>query len=263
MGARWPRSKAKNIGRTPTDSAGSGGQEGQQPQSVKGTEANVAAVGLPGLRAFAYGEKAVRVVEKDGEVWFVAQDVCDVLGIANSRDATNKLDEDERGVGFTDTSEGRRKVVILSEGGALYLILRSRKPGARALRRWVTDVVLPSILRTGKYIEPGAEGAASPHITLPGPGLYSAHMTKAGQVTCLPASEAEAATRIYFAEGRLMARQLQSIRDHWSIVQEKRLIEEAPRPLLGAEDLNRAITEGDRLATEFMPLWDISAQVKK
>ena len=51
----------------------------------------------------------------------------------------------------------------------MYLIMRSRKPEARVFRRWVTDVVLPSILRTGSYSRPTPDSASSPHITLPSP----------------------------------------------------------------------------------------------
>ena len=58
------------------------------------------------ITPFAYGDQQVRVIAgADGQPQFVAQDVCDVLGISNSRDALSRLDEDEKGVGTTDTLE--------------------------------------------------------------------------------------------------------------------------------------------------------------
>jgi len=194
MAARWARSGAKNKGETWNGAAGGGGDGSEPEQQIKGEAAPDTEAGLPDLQAFLYGANAVRAVEKDGDAWFVAQDVCDVLGIVNSRDATDKLDDDERSIGLTDTPGGRQKVVIIREGGVMYLILRSRKPEARVFRRWVTDVVLPSILRTGSYSRSAPDSASSPHITLPGPGRYIAHMTEAGQVTCVLASDEEAGT---------------------------------------------------------------------
>ncbi len=63
----------------------------------------------------------------DGEPWFVAKDVCDALGIKNSRQALSRLDEDEKGVVLTDGSQ-KRKMTIISESGLYSLILTSRKP---------------------------------------------------------------------------------------------------------------------------------------
>ena len=259
MAARWARSGAKNKGETWNGAAGGGGDGSEPERQIKGEAASDTEAGLPDLQAFLYGANAVRAVEKDGDAWFVAQDVCDVLGIVNSRDATDKLDDDERSIGLTDTPGGRQKVVIIREGGVMYLILRSRKPEARVFRRWVTDVVLPSILRTGSYSRSAPDSASSPHITLPGPGRYIAHMTGAGQVTCVLASNEEAAARIYFAAGRLMAHTLKVIRAHWSIVKQSEVFEDAPRPAPGAAALGRAIAEGDRLATDFLPLWNTAA----
>lgn len=263
MGARWPRSEKKNI--PATLNGDTGGDFGiiELKQSLDKKQTLNREAGSPGLETLPYGGKAVRAVKQGGQVWFVAQDVCDVLNIVNSRQALRRLNEREKGVREIDTLGSVQKAAVITYSGAMCLIIRSNKPEAEPFRLWVTEVVLPAVLETGTYTDPAVKRANSPDITLPGPGRYSAHMTESGQVSRLLASEEEAATRIYYAEGRLMARQLMAIRDHWSIVQEKRLLEDAPRPLLGADSLNHAIAEGDRLATEFMPLWDISAQVKK
>jgi len=103
------------------------------------------------LATFHYGDRPVRTVTVDGEPWFVAADVCAVLGIGNPRQAVSYLDDDERGVTTNDTPGGRQQMTIVSEAGLYSLILRSRKPEAKAFKRWVTHEVLPAIRRTGRY----------------------------------------------------------------------------------------------------------------
>lgn len=95
---------------------------------------------------------AVRTISRSGEPWFVAADVCRALDIQNSRDAIARLDEDEKGVGSTDTLGGRQEMAIINEPGLYALVLGSRKPEAKAFKRWVTHEVIPSIRRTGGYI---------------------------------------------------------------------------------------------------------------
>ena len=95
---------------------------------------------------------AVRVLaDERGEPWFVAKDVCDILGYANSREAVAKLDEDERGVSEILTSSGVQKMTIINESGLYNLILRSNKPKAKKFRKWVTNEVLPAIRKYGLY----------------------------------------------------------------------------------------------------------------
>ena len=96
----------------------------------------------------------VRVVQVDGEPWFVAADVCRALEISNSRDAVARLDDDEKGVGSTDTLGGRQGMQIINEPGLYTLVLGSRKPEAKAFKRWVTHEVLPSIRKHGSYKTP-------------------------------------------------------------------------------------------------------------
>ena len=93
----------------------------------------------------------VRVIERDGDPWFVAKDVCACLSIANSRDAVARLDDDEKDVGKTDTLGGNQEMTIVSEPGLYSLVLRSNKPEAKAFKRWITHDVIPSIRKTGAY----------------------------------------------------------------------------------------------------------------
>ena len=97
---------------------------------------------------------SVRVVEKDGEPWFLAKDICLCLGIGNTADAVSSLDDDEKGVDIVDTLGGAQEMSIISEAGLYSMILRSRKPNAKAFRRWVTHEILPSIRKHGAYMTP-------------------------------------------------------------------------------------------------------------
>jgi len=89
----------------------------------------------------------IRTTVRAGEPWFSADDVCAVLGLDRTRDALSALDEDEKS----------REIIagtiidFVAEPGLYSLILRSRKPEAKAFKRWVTHDVLPAIRKTGGY----------------------------------------------------------------------------------------------------------------
>lgn len=95
---------------------------------------------------------SIRTLNIDGEPWFVASDVCKALGIANNRDAVARLDEDEKGVALTDTLGGVQNLTTVNEPGLYALVLSSRKPEAKAFKRWITHEVIPSIRKHGGYI---------------------------------------------------------------------------------------------------------------
>ncbi|MGR6465394.1 BRO-N domain-containing protein [Rhizobium sp. PAMB 3182] len=101
---------------------------------------------------FAFEENLVRVIEQDGEPWFVANDICKCLSLANPRKAVGDLDDDEKGVTISDTLGGRQEVNIVSEPGVYRLVFRSRKPEAERFKRWLAHEVIPAIRRTGTYI---------------------------------------------------------------------------------------------------------------
>jgi len=107
------------------------------------------------LAVFTYSDLQVRTVVRDGEPWFVAVDVCTVLGIANPSDAVRNLDDDESELvpAALVTSEGRPQdfLNLINEPGLYSLILRSRKPEAKAFKRWITHEVIPAIRKTGRY----------------------------------------------------------------------------------------------------------------
>lgn len=107
------------------------------------------------LIPFQYGNRPARVIQDDaGNHWWVAADVCAILGIANPRDAVSVLDDDEKNtVGISDgiPSRGNPNVNVINESGLFALILRSNKPEAKPFRKWITAEVLPAIRKTGGY----------------------------------------------------------------------------------------------------------------
>ena len=90
----------------------------------------------------------VRTVVRDGEPWFVAKDICDILELTNPTVAIESLDDDER----SKYSLGRQgEVNIVNESGLYALVFKSRKPEVKAFRKWVTSDVFPTIRKTGRY----------------------------------------------------------------------------------------------------------------
>lgn len=99
-------------------------------------------------QVFNFGDYQVRTVIKEGEPWFVAKDVCEVLEIQNTTQAMSRLDEEERSF----LNMGRQGITnVINESGLYSLILTSRKPEAKAFKKWVTSEVLPSIRKRGMF----------------------------------------------------------------------------------------------------------------
>ena len=101
--------------------------------------------------AFPATGQTVRTVLVGDEPWFVALDVCAFLELAHPASSLRHLDDDEKGVHSVHTPGGQQKLSIINEPGLYSLILRSRKPEAKAFKRWVTHDVLPAIRKTGSY----------------------------------------------------------------------------------------------------------------
>ena len=99
----------------------------------------------------------VRTMRINGEPWFVAADVCKALEISNPTMALDRLDPDEKmTLSLTEGHSGQRggaqQVNIVNEPGLYVLIIGSRKPEAKAFKRWITHEVIPTIRKTGGYI---------------------------------------------------------------------------------------------------------------
>ena len=102
-------------------------------------------------RFFEYHQKVVRTIVKDGQIWFAAKDVCDILEIGDVSSALRRLDDDERGTDSIPTPSSMQEMLVVNESGLYTLVLGSRKAEAKAFRRWVTQEVLPQIRQTGQY----------------------------------------------------------------------------------------------------------------
>ena len=110
------------------------------------------ASGLPEVFTFNPSNQSIRAELINNEPYFVAKDVCEVLGIEKHRDAVARLDEDEKGRPLVvDTLGGKQSLSTVNESGLYNLIFQSRKPEAKSFRKWVTSEVLPAIRKTGKY----------------------------------------------------------------------------------------------------------------
>lgn len=119
----------------------------------------------PSAVPFAFGSYQVRVItDAQGIPWFVAADVCNALDLGNSRMAMERLDDDEKSTELIPTPGGIQSLTTVNEPGLYSLIFGSRKPEARAFKRWVTHEVLPAIRRTGSY-----STAPTPQLT---PGIH-------------------------------------------------------------------------------------------
>ena len=118
------------------------------------------------LQIFIYNGAPLRVLEKDGEIWWVLKDVCSLFGVANYRDIAKRLDDDEKGVVLADTPSGKQNMTAVNESG-LYTAFFTMQPGQsrtatpeeiearkmalKGFKRWVTHEVLPQIRKTGSY----------------------------------------------------------------------------------------------------------------
>jgi prophage antirepressor-like protein len=105
------------------------------------------------LQLFSYESNNVRVVMIDDEPWFVARDICDILGIVKTETITDRLDSDEvRQTGVSNETSGRTyDMSVISESGVYTAIIRSDKPEAKKFRKWVTSEVLPTLRKTGHF----------------------------------------------------------------------------------------------------------------
>ena len=95
----------------------------------------------------AFGK--IRTLTIDGEPWFVAADVCKALELGNPSMTVERLDADEKGISSIDTLGGKQRMAIINEPGLYSVILCSRKPEAKAFKRWITHEVIPAIRKYG------------------------------------------------------------------------------------------------------------------
>lgn len=108
---------------------------------------------MPDLIPFEFKNKPLTALKDEQDrPWFIASEVCTHLGLANVSKACERLERDEQDdITLSDVTGRLQERRIISEPGLYKLIMRSRKPEAKAFQRWVTHEVLPAIRKTGKY----------------------------------------------------------------------------------------------------------------
>ena len=105
------------------------------------------------VQVLNFQQSSVRTVaDNKGELWFLANDVCEILGYSNPRQAVQKNCK-EKGVSnrYTLTRGGEQSMTYINEPNLYRLIIKSRKPAAEAFEEWVMETVLPTIRKTGGY----------------------------------------------------------------------------------------------------------------
>ena len=107
------------------------------------------------VQEFLYENSPIRMIESNGETWWVLKDICKLLSIENHKNITKRLEEDEVGtfeLPHPQSKEKKLEMLCVNESGLYSVILRSDKPEAKAFRRWITHEILPEIHRTGEYL---------------------------------------------------------------------------------------------------------------
>ena len=100
----------------------------------------------------------IRIIEKNGEPWFIGKDVAEALGYEASRNAITKHVDDEDKLTHQISASGQnRNMTVINESGLYSLILSSKLPTAKKFKRWVTSEVLPAIRKHGNYTAPKQE----------------------------------------------------------------------------------------------------------
>lgn len=109
--------------------------------------------GKTAVQVFTWNDSDIRIrIESiDGNPWFVAKDLCDYLELSDVSKSLERLDDDEKLTRKVFVSGQERQMWLVNESGMYALIIRSSKPKAREFRKWITNEVLPSIRKTGRY----------------------------------------------------------------------------------------------------------------
>jgi prophage antirepressor-like protein len=98
-----------------------------------------------------YKGGAIRIIEDEGQLWWVAADIARAIDHSHTTNMLLALDDDEKGSKKIATLGGPQNMLCINESGLYTVIMRSNKPEAKPFRRWVTNDVLPAIRKTGNY----------------------------------------------------------------------------------------------------------------
>ena len=134
------------------------------------------------VKSYDFMGHRVRVMNRNGEAWFAAKDICAALGLANPFQVVKVLDEDERiNLQIMEkNSNGRGRpanLLLVSEPGMYELVFRSRKPQAKAFSRWVRHEVLPTMRKNGAFIAQNMKSNDTPTVQIQTKAGISATIT--------------------------------------------------------------------------------------
>jgi prophage antirepressor-like protein len=165
------------------------------------------------ITPFSFDQHPVRVIDRDGQPWFVATDIAEALEYRDATNMVRNLDDDEADTHIVSTRsdngiEQDREVTIINESGLYSAILRSRKASAKRFKKWVTSEVLPAIRKTGAYVAPAKPERKGKQKALPG---------------ALTVDQRDAVQALVLARVRACDKQLQgaAAMKLWSIIKSK------------------------------------------
>lgn len=117
---------------------------------------------MDNLSIFDFETHPIRILLLDDAPYWIATDLSSILGYRNAPDMVRMLDEDQAATHPVRSSSQTREMLVVTEGGMWTCVLRSKRPEAKRFVRWLTDVLLPTLRRTGSYTMPAHEEAPSP-----------------------------------------------------------------------------------------------------
>ncbi len=261
--------------------AGSPAPEGNGPSDIPEVDQSLGEEGiLPGSAQaiapipFDYRGKTIRTITQDGEICFVAADVCVVLEHSDPSKAVARLDDDEKGATIVRTLGGDQTMIVVTESGLYNLVFTSRKPEAKAFRRWVTGTVLPTLRRTGRFDmtgEPGQGGpvgddtGASPAagfsrngitLSLPGPGRYLVVLYRDGDRRIEPLAFSDTVSALAGLDCRSVAYSFLTAAALWEKLQHVRAVGRDTGSGITFEKLSEAMQAGADLARQILYTYD-------
>lgn len=145
----------------------------------------------------------VRVIQIEGDPWFVGKDVAAALGYGAGKSLSNAVakhvDEEDKGVTELMTPGGKQKTVVINESGLYSLVMSSKLPSAKAFKRWVTSEVLPTVRKHGAYVTPSTleQMIADPDTTIQ---ILTALKDERAQRIKLEAEAKKNSPKVLFAE---------------------------------------------------------------
>ncbi len=231
-------------------------------QTVDGPETDPQGRPSSAALQFDFNGARVRTVMRDGETWFVAADVYAVLGHTDPSKAVSRLDDDERWTTNVRTLGGNQQMNVISDGGIYALVLTSRKPQAKAFRRWVFHEILPSIRRTGAYQTGNTAqqtiNSAACTFTIPGPGRYVVMALPNGEMNIHQTEYATVVPEITALDCRIMACACITTASFWEKVQELQAIGYDPSSGFAMNELGKAILSGAEIGRHYFYAYDTS-----